>query len=205
MKDAGKGFTLIELAVVLVIIGLIMSAGAELLPMLVKQSRFKENQIIVRSTRDAILGYLLATGRLPCAAAANNGVATANNFRGYVPWSTLGISGRDAYGNVMFYAVHQNLTLNTTNLSNLKSVVQPLVTASNLTLGTGASTIRVAFLVISAGENRRADSPNDDNNDSRIRQAGDNNQFAHPTTARNATYDDILECEQSSNLYLLAP
>jgi hypothetical protein len=66
------------------------------------------------------------------------------------------------------------------------------------------TTIRAAFIVVSAGENLRANTPNDDNNNGRI-DVNDNNRFASPSSVITATYDDILEAVSLTYLYGLIP
>jgi prepilin-type N-terminal cleavage/methylation domain-containing protein len=203
---AKKGFTLIELAFVLVIIGLLISAGAELLPMLVKQSKFKQNQILVNDAKTAIMGYALATGRLPYASTnIITGTAVANTARGYLPWATLGIPGKDAYLNTLFYAVDPYLA-NTTSAIQLKTHLSELINGTHApSLFCNGVLYKEAFVVISAGENRRANSPNDDNGDGVISVAGDNNQFADPSTVPTPTNDDILAAESLTTLLGFLP
>lgn len=198
------GFTLIEVAIVMVILGLLIGLGAELLPMLVKQNKLKDNRVLVKEARTAVIGYALATGRLPYASANVNGAQASGRLSGYLPWATLGIQGRDPYTTTLFYAVDSHLA-NTTSVSQFKQRLGDLISGT-LTpdLFCDGTNIRAAFIVVSAGENLRADSPNDDNNN-RIIDINDNNQFASPTSAITATYDDILESVSLTYLYGLIP
>ena len=56
-----KGFTLIEMAFVLVIVGILVGLGAQLLPMLVKQNKFKDDTMFDKEVTTAIIGYALTT------------------------------------------------------------------------------------------------------------------------------------------------
>ncbi len=199
-----KGFTLIEVAIVMVILGLLIGLGAELLPMLVKQNKLKDNRVLVKEARTAIIGYTLATGRLPYASANVNGTQTTGRLSGYLPWTTLGITGRDPYTTTLFYAVDSHLA-NTTSVAQFKQRLGDLI-GGTLTpdLFCDGTNIRAAFIVVSAGENLRADAPNDDNNN-RIVDINDNNQFASPTSTITASYDDILESVSLAYLYGLVP
>lgn len=195
-SSSRKGFTLIELAFVLVIIGLIISAGAELLPMLVKQSKFKQNQILVNNAKNAVIGYVLATGTLPFAAQGTNGVATFGQLTGYLPWATLGISGNDAYMNTMIYAVAKNMVLpplpytQPTTSATIKYVLAGLINnPSQQDLHCNFGGIE-AFVVVSSGENRQFDTPN--SLTSRL--------FSDPYAAITPANDDILAVEPLANL-----
>jgi prepilin-type N-terminal cleavage/methylation domain-containing protein len=198
-----KGFTLIEMAFVLVIVGILVGLGAQLLPMLVKQNKLKDDRMFVKEVRTAIIGYALATGRLPFASANINGAETTNRLNGYLPWVTLGINGKDPYQTTLFYSVESHLT--STTPATLKTTVGQLIngtTAPDLFCDNG--NMKVAFVVLSGGENLRANTPNDDNGDGRITNS-DNNQFASPSALINSTYDDILETVSLTYLNGLLP
>lgn len=199
-----KGFTLIEVAIVMVILGLLIGLGAELLPMLVKQNKLKDNRVLVKEARTAIIGYALATGRLPYASANVNGTQATGRLSGYLPWATLGITGRDPYTTTLFYAVDSHLA-NTTSVTQFKQRLGDLINGTLAPdLFCDGTNIRAAFIVVSAGENLRADSPNDDNNN-RIVDINDNNQFASPTATMTSTYDDVLESVSLAYLHGLIP
>ena len=66
-SSSRKGFTLIELAFVLVIVGLLLGLGAQLIPMLVTQNKLSDDRTRVKEAKTALIGYALATGRLPFA------------------------------------------------------------------------------------------------------------------------------------------
>lgn len=114
---AAGGFSLLEMAVVLVIIGLLL-AGM-LLPMSAQMDdrKMKETQKQIDEITQALVGFTVANGRLPCPAdptkatgAANAGLedlgaATCNRTSGAVPWSTLGVAETDAWGRRFTYAV----------------------------------------------------------------------------------------------------
>lgn len=195
-----KGFTLIELAFVLVIVGILVGMGAEILPMLVKQSKLKESRLMVREAKTAITGYALATGRLPCASSSTDGSENSGTYRGYLPYATLGISGSDAYLSTLFYAVDPYLT-GTATTEEFKTALSELITGTHSPAVTcDSGNIQAAFVVISPGKNIRADAPNDDNNNGTVTSA-DNNQFEKPGAPETASYDDILDAVSLTYLY----
>jgi prepilin-type N-terminal cleavage/methylation domain-containing protein len=102
-----KGFTLIELSVVIVIIGIIISAIATVLPSLIYSSKIKKARAILEKIDYAVQGYAIANNRLPFAAGANDGLETTDTFIGYLPYQSLGLSsGQDPWGNAIRYAVY---------------------------------------------------------------------------------------------------
>jgi prepilin-type N-terminal cleavage/methylation domain-containing protein len=202
-----KGFTLIEIAFVLVLIGILAGFGAQMIPMLVKQSKLKDDRAMVKEAKNAIIGYAVATGRLPYASLSTNGIPTAGRLNGYLPWSTLGINSKDVYQKTLFYAVDKNLI---PAGSVTKAVLNPLIATPPLPVDNlytdfpAPGAIRVAFVVISSGENRRVDSRNDKNGNGII-DPSDGNLFESSSTPITSTYDDILEAESMTHLAFLAP
>lgn len=112
-----QGFTLVEIAVVLMILGLLL--GGMLVPLnaQMEQQKVAATEKLLDEARDALVGYAVANGRLPCPAApviatgqANAGIArnppcTNGNSSGVLPWATLGVSETDAWGNRFTYRV----------------------------------------------------------------------------------------------------
>ncbi len=194
------GFTLIELAFVLVIMGLLIGMGAELLPMLVKQNKLKECRAMVQETKTAIIGYALATGRLPYASSNQDGSENTGRLSGFLPYATLGINGTDTYRNTLYYAVDPYLAATTTT-EEFKAHLNELITATHTPdLFCDSGNIQAAFVVLSSGYNGTADPPNDDNNNGRV-DTSDNNTFEIPGAPQTASYDDILETASISYLY----
>ena len=108
-----RGFTLIELAVVLFVVTLIL--GSILVPLTsqVEQRQISDTRRTLEDIKEALMGYAVANGHLPCPAiSATNGLenrtgttCTANWRDGYIPWATLGVSKLDAWGNIFRYSV----------------------------------------------------------------------------------------------------
>lgn len=63
-----KGFTLIELAIILVVIGILIALGAGLVGILTKQAKLRESREIVKAAREAVIGYAVKNKRLPTVA-----------------------------------------------------------------------------------------------------------------------------------------
>lgn len=110
------GFTLIELAVALFVMALLL--GSLLVPLTtqVEQKQTAETQRTLDDIREALLGYALANGHLPCADAssgngANDGVedvapdGTCAAPEGNLPWVSLSAPPADLWGNRFRYRV----------------------------------------------------------------------------------------------------
>ena len=104
-SEVARGFTLIEMAVVLVVVSLVL--GSLLVPLAtqVEQRRIESTEQTLEQARDALLAFAAARGRLPCPADATGGQekvtpgtgACASN-PGFLPAATLGLSPLDAEG-----------------------------------------------------------------------------------------------------------
>ncbi|MDO9204779.1 type II secretion system protein [Methylotenera sp.] len=126
-----RGFSLLEMAVVLVILGFVL--GALLLPLQAQRNQLFQSQTenTLEIAKKALLGYAQSQGRLPCPATATGELDTgsqgyANPTGGgacilpsgsirYLPAATLGIQptdtngfALDAWGNRIRYAVTQS-------------------------------------------------------------------------------------------------
>ena len=95
-----RGFTLIELAVVIAIVALLL--GALLVPLAtqVQGRNIKETQRSLKEIKEALLGYAVTQGRLPCPDTDRDGLedcAVANPWdvlEGFLPWQDLTVVGR---------------------------------------------------------------------------------------------------------------
>lgn len=103
------GFSLLEMGVVLVVVGLLL--GGSLIPLSVqmeKQDRDATEQQL-QDIREALIGFALTNGRLPCPDTDNdgqmNGLVTCANSIGAIPWVDLGLGQQDAWGQPFTYRV----------------------------------------------------------------------------------------------------
>ncbi|MEP5763832.1 MAG: type II secretion system protein [Halieaceae bacterium] len=100
-KTLQGGFSLVEVAIVMVIIGALL--GGLVIPLATQQdaSKRRETNQLLQDVHDALMGFAAANGRLPCpATAASAGLASPNNataacttYNGFVPARTLGVAG----------------------------------------------------------------------------------------------------------------
>ncbi|MEK6664049.1 MAG: type II secretion system protein GspG [Pseudomonadota bacterium] len=112
MTRRALGFSLIEMAFVLIIVTLLL--GGLLVPFAtqVEQKRIAETQKAIEEIKEALLGFALANGRLPCPDTTNDGLEEAcasapgiTSTEGNLPWATLGVANSDAWGNRFRYRV----------------------------------------------------------------------------------------------------
>ena len=119
LKNHHKGFTLIEMAIVLIILTLVVGSALVPLGAQIEQRQRAETQRTLDEIKEALIGYTLANGVLPCpsnlSAGIPDGTASASCTTsiiatGYIPWVTLGVNNHDAWGNLIRYAVDTKFT-----------------------------------------------------------------------------------------------
>jgi type II secretion system protein G len=113
MKKHISGFTLLEMSVVLIIIGFIVGALMAPLTAQVEKSRLSEANKDLAEIKEALLGYIVVNGFLPCPDTTGDGVADscANtnstvSTGGNLPWSTLGLKSNDPWGRPYQYRIN---------------------------------------------------------------------------------------------------
>lgn len=113
------GFSLIELAVVVIVMTLLL--GSILVPLgtQIEKRRYSDTRQQLEHVRETLVGFVLAKRHLPCPAiSATDGredrdpatqactdSGTGPKRIGFLPWVTLGVTKYDAWGNLLRYSV----------------------------------------------------------------------------------------------------
>jgi prepilin-type N-terminal cleavage/methylation domain-containing protein len=128
MKRDSPGFTLVEIAVVLVIVGLIAAMFFAGLRTSLISAKFRATSQALQNADAGLVNYVMLTRHLPCPANGslpstdpNYGAAAAScpnpadQANGVVPWTTLGLAQvdvTDGFGNLLTYRVFAALVAN---------------------------------------------------------------------------------------------
>lgn len=124
-KTGSRGFTLVELAIGILVIALLLGSILVPLSTQVEQRKISETEKALSEIREALLGFALAQGYLPCPArSATDGaedrtgtgctlVSGSPKRVGFLPWTTLGSPKLDAWGRVYRYSVTPAFTNST--------------------------------------------------------------------------------------------
>ena len=129
-----KGFTLIELAMVLVIIGLLAGIGITVLGIMVKRAKVNATKEIINADIESILGYIFSSGKVP-------DITTFN---------TIVRNRKDSFGKDIIYIYDQGLT---NYCGRLKTNITIQI-CSDVPCTTPVQTIsNVAFVLLSSGAN----------------------------------------------------
>ncbi len=133
-----RGFTLVEMAIVLVIFGLLLSTFLAPLSAQRDLKDYSDTQKSLEEIKESLIGYALSHGYFPCPAiSASNGAedrsgSTCNGGKrvGHLPWAELGVPKLDSWNHLYRYSV----TLAYAN-SGTKISLSPL-TARDITIQT---------------------------------------------------------------------
>jgi len=169
------GFTLVEMSIVLAIVALLMGGLLPTLSSQMEQRRRSETQNALNEIKNALIGFAIVNGTLPCPAnatiatgSANAGVADCTVTTGVIPWATLGTSETDAWGHRFTYTASSSFTntaspftLNSNGALTVKSAASggstiasaiPAVFVSHGTNGFGAYTPQGTQLSVSSDQ-----------------------------------------------------
>lgn len=152
MKKYISGFTLLEMAVVLMIVGLLLGGLIPTLSVQMDAQRTNKTQRQLDEIKDAIIGYAVVNDRLPCPASSTshgqesfctNATGScgallftyqahgrcSHTYDGFLPAATLGISPTDtegfaidSWGNRIHYAVTDSGSYSYTKISGMKTI-----------------------------------------------------------------------------------
>lgn len=199
-----KGFTLVEMAIVLMIAGLLMAAFLTPLQAQMQQNRINEARNDITEIKEALLGFVSVNLSLPCPDTTGDGIADAcilpidnvTSTGGNVPWVTLGTKPTDPWNRRYQYRVNNAFTIPLTLATN--------ATANNLRVCTSFNCVAsdansVPAVVYSSGANGGVQPPlgADELENTVVAGATFNSIFVNHEFAQaaavNGEFDDVVD------------
>ncbi|MDY6993051.1 MAG: hypothetical protein SVR94_10680 [Pseudomonadota bacterium] len=192
------GISLIEMAIVLMIISFLATTVLSELSTYKTQHRIVTTQAQLETIKQALIGFALLESRLPCADLNQDGQEELDcQAEGFLPWANLALQGKDAWGRPFRYRVAKAFTE--------PAKIHSLTAESRLNifdhqqgywLSNKTPDTRVAAVIFSCGANGRPEADNDadglNNPDILCYNPGDaNNTYNHSVYIR-GEFDDIL-------------
>jgi prepilin-type N-terminal cleavage/methylation domain-containing protein len=186
-----RGFTLVEMAIVLAIVALLLGGLLPTISSQVEQQHRNEARKQLDEIKESLIGYAIINGRLPWPACGNIATGQANagielspasavaiactSDVKVLPWATLGTSETDAWGRRFTYSVTVAFTTPFTLITSGDFIVKsatgaggiivassiPAVIVSHGSNGAGAYTPQGTQLVVS-GDLDEKDNSNSD-------------------------------------------
>lgn len=151
-KRSVTGFTLVEIAVVLLVITVLAGTAISAFRAQTAYTRTAQVREQIREAREALINYAIVNQQLPCAAPDEKGehpplCPPQPPQKGFLPWKDLGLVASDPWGRPLRYLVTRDMTISSKlNLS----------TPGSLTVWSGTTNIdpphAIAFAVWSTGE-----------------------------------------------------
>jgi prepilin-type N-terminal cleavage/methylation domain-containing protein len=150
------GFTLVEMAVVLAIVALLLGGLLPTISGQIDQQHRRETKKQLDEIQQALIGFAIVNGRLPCPATATTATTdTAHDpgkencaiSSGVIPWATLGVGETDAWGRRFTYVatpIFINAAFTLTSAGTL--------TIKNSSSGSSVATT-IPAIIISHGQN----------------------------------------------------
>ncbi|WP_032496272.1 putative Ig domain-containing protein [Hydrogenivirga sp. 128-5-R1-1] len=134
-----KGLTLIELAIVLIVLGILLGIGAGIIGVLIKRVKYNESKEIVNAAVEGIIGYATSNRRLPDSTQLSSAVR----------------STKDSYGKDLAYVYDNALTSTSTyGFCGLTSTNITVRVCPDTACSSPIQTINnVAFIIISGDGN----------------------------------------------------
>lgn len=195
LEKRHAGFTLVEIAVALVIIGFMTAAFLTPLAAQLDQARNSEARADIQEIKEVLLGYVIVNSKLPCPDADGNGTddgcantnATSSSG-GNLPWADLGVKSTDPWGHPYQYRVNNAFSTNF-QLSTAGNGAGIIEVCTN-----SACTAKVAnnvpVLIFSSGKNGATLPPLSD--DEKENRDNDGTFVSHDFSDNSNVFDDLL-------------
>ncbi|WP_159356217.1 type II secretion system protein [Methylovorus glucosotrophus] len=186
-RISSRGFSLIELSIVLVIVGLVIAGMLVPLSAQIDQKNYNETQRAMAELRDGLIGYASSNGYLPCPDTTGDGredrdgtgACVVDPAEGNLPWADLGMGKQDAWGQKYRYRVTNGFANSVTKFTLSTTPSMTITDTSGVTLA-----LRVPAVIVSkgksgagAGVNEQENTDNDDNLVSDVPSAVAGNEF----------------------------
>ena len=202
MTRNSRGFTLIEIAIVMVIIGVLAGGGVSLLGLLTQRKARTETIDYLKQAQAALISFADINGRLPWADTSGDGAENSAAAAGNLPYQTLRLSPTDPYKRTLRYEINANLGTNLT--ASCGALRSGLTGGPDVVDADGAaSSFPIAAILVSAGT-MDADSDGNvfDDINTGVHQ-GDNrdgnpNYIRHPSIDN---FDDLVVYVGENELY----
>lgn len=201
-----RGFTLVEVAIVLVIVGLLLSAFLAPLSAQRDLKDYSQVRTDLAQIQEALYGFAVANGRLPCPDTTGDGIADtcvgvtgATSTPGNLPWVTLGVQANDPWNRPYQYRVNDAFGT-TFTLSTTGSGAGILKVYTDNTLGTTVAN-NIPAVIYSSGKNGAVQPPISADELENITTAGtklDVNFVSHDFSP---TFDDVVVWVSSNILF----
>ena len=159
---SASGFSLVELAISIVILAILAGGAISLLRLQTMRAQNAETRSQLQDAREAFINYAAVKAVLPCPATNLDGTSDACSgainvvAKGRLPWKELGLPAVDVWGQSLYYAVTRTYMQSSTLGLNTDGTIELEAKLVGGTTASLANNKSLAFVVWSSG----ADSTN---------------------------------------------
>ncbi len=177
-----KGFTLIEMAIVLIILGILLGIGASLIGPLTKRAKYTETKEMINANVESIIGY----------AAINNCLPDQSL------WKNVVRNSKDSWNKEFLYISANEISGSNCSkdagICERRTASLTVVRCSDSSCSSQISINDVAFVMISGGLNYNIQTSVDSNGKIKVYEPGTNNVDDYNNDfTRPESYDDIVK------------
>jgi prepilin-type N-terminal cleavage/methylation domain-containing protein len=160
-----RGFTLIEMAIVLVIMTILIGGLAMPLSAQIQTRRIAETKKTMEEAREALIGFAMINNgtpstnrRFPCPDIEGDGTESLSGDEcaqssGFLPWVDLGVANQDAWGNHLRYEVDRDLADPNKGFATAVTTTFPALTVCQTHTCNVTVAGNLAFVLVSHGPN----------------------------------------------------
>lgn len=191
------GFSLIELAIVLIIVGFLLAAFLTPLSAQRDANDYARARLDLSQIKEALYGYAIVNGKLPCPDTTGDGIQDAcpntnanATTAGNLPWVTLGLEQNDPWGRRYQYRINNAFSA-IFNLNTVGTGAGVINVFSDSTLTTTFAT-NIPAVVYSSGKNGATQPPvsSDELENTVVTGATFNQNFVSHDLS--TTFDDVI-------------
>ncbi|WP_041361898.1 type II secretion system protein [Methylovorus sp. MP688] len=170
-RISSRGFSLIELSIVLVIVGLVIAGMLVPLSAQIDQKNYNETQRAMAELRDGLIGYASSNGYLPCPDTTGDGredrdgtgACVVDPAEGNLPWVDLGMGKQDAWGQKYQYRVAKDFANSGSRITFASAASSTFLMTINDSSGTNLA-LRVPAVIVSKGKSGAGAGANEQEN-----------------------------------------
>ena len=163
-----QGFTLVEVAISMVILGLVLTGFVLALSQQVQQRQLMDTRTTLQQANEAVISFVVANARLPCPAVAGSngqesmaGIGQCTAAAGFLPGVTLGLPNLDSNGLLNDGWADGSITDNTGALSYPRAIRYSVTPLTGTTSVNALTTTKLGLIATRSTVSTALTAPND--------------------------------------------
>lgn len=199
-----RGFSLVEMAIVLVIVALLMAGLLPTISSQIEQQRRSETRKYMEEVRNALIGYAVINKFIPCPDTDGDGTAntpcqtSATQQFGTLPYKDLGVAATDGFGVALIYGVSKKFADSGTTFTLGDTGTMRVCTTQSCSPSATILTSSAPAVLVSRGPNW-ALTPSTDETENMDSSTSGDLDFVNRDTA--SDFDDLVVWLSTNTLF----